>query len=93
MATRCPLPQHHEPFGLAKRQRPHERGVGQRKDGTVDADAEREAEAATIVKPGAESNCRTATRTLVRNCSSHRVSRIGGFSSQRRLHWQEPVGP
>ena len=38
------LPQHHQPFGLAKRQRPHQRRIGEREDGAVDADAERQGE-------------------------------------------------
>ncbi len=38
------LPQHHQAIGLAERQRPHQRGVGQREDGAVDADAERQGE-------------------------------------------------
>jgi hypothetical protein len=38
--ARQALPQHREAFGLAKWQRPHQRGIGQREDGAVDADAE-----------------------------------------------------
>ena len=38
------LPQHHQPIGLAERQRPHQRRIGQRENGAVDADAERQGE-------------------------------------------------
>ncbi len=40
--TRASLPQHRESIGVAKRQRAYPRRIGQREDGAVDADSERE---------------------------------------------------
>ena len=51
------LRQHHDTLGLAKRERPHQRGIGQREDGAVDADAEAPGRrAATTAKNRVEIN-------------------------------------
>jgi hypothetical protein len=62
------LPDHHQAFGLSKRKRPHQGRISQRKDGAVDADAERQGERRHEREPARRS---TAAPPAAYRCAVH----------------------